>query len=156
MISLQWWSMTGSWCNQTAMMRHDWRSWVQGIVTFGSMTEFDSKCLIFCVLLVSCCLSFLFFSCIVYHSRIMCTMKMNEVLLLAAKHGLYGCQTWSLNKQMTNKLSTAQTAMERKMSNLKLQDNIPCSEIRKDNWYHRILTETKVEMGRSYSKNEGQ
>ena len=26
----------------------------------------------------------------------------------------YGCQTWSLNKQMTNKLRTAQRAMERK------------------------------------------
>ena len=43
----------------------------------------------------------------------------------------YGCQTWSLNKQMTNKLRTAQRAVERKMLNLKLQDQIPCSEIRK-------------------------
>ena len=43
----------------------------------------------------------------------------------------YGCQTWSLNKQMTNKLRTTQTAMERKMLDLKLQDKIPCSEIRK-------------------------
>ena len=43
----------------------------------------------------------------------------------------YGCQTWSLNKQMTNKLRTAQRAMERKMLDLKLQDKIPCSEIRK-------------------------
>ena len=33
----------------------------------------------------------------------------------------YGCQTWSLNKQMTNKLRTAQRAMERKMLDLKLQ-----------------------------------
>ena len=41
------------------------------------------------------------------------------------------CQTWSLNKQMTNKLRTAQRAMERKMLDLKLQDKIPCSEIRK-------------------------
>ena len=32
----------------------------------------------------------------------------------------YGCQTWSLNKQMTNKLRTAQRAMERKMLDLKL------------------------------------
>ena len=32
---------------------------------------------------------------------------------------------------MTNKLRTAQRAMERKMLDLKLQDKIPCSEIRK-------------------------
>ena len=38
----------------------------------------------------------------------------------------YGCQTWSLNKQMTNKLRTAQRAMEKKMLHLKLQDKIPC------------------------------
>ena len=43
----------------------------------------------------------------------------------------YGCQTWPLNKQMTNKLRTAQRAMERKMLDLKLQEKIPCSEIRK-------------------------
>ena len=43
----------------------------------------------------------------------------------------YGCQTWSLNKQTTNKLRTAQRAMERKMLNLKLKDKMPCSEIRK-------------------------
>ena len=43
----------------------------------------------------------------------------------------YGCQTWSLNKQMTNKLRTAQRAMERKMLDLELKDKIPCSEIRK-------------------------
>ena len=43
----------------------------------------------------------------------------------------YGCQTWSLNKQMTNKLRTAQRAMERKILDLKLKDKIPCSEIRK-------------------------
>ena len=43
----------------------------------------------------------------------------------------YGCQTWSLNKQMTNTLRTAQRAMERKMLDLKLKDKISCSEIRK-------------------------
>ena len=43
----------------------------------------------------------------------------------------YGCQTWPLNKQMTNKLRTAQRAMDREMLDLKLQDKIPCSEIRK-------------------------
>ena len=43
----------------------------------------------------------------------------------------YVCQTWSLNKQMTHKLRTAQGAMERKMLDLKLKDKIPCSEIRK-------------------------
>ena len=43
----------------------------------------------------------------------------------------YGCQTWSLTKQMTNILRTAQRAMEKKMLDLKLKDKIPCSEIRK-------------------------
>ena len=41
------------------------------------------------------------------------------------------CQIWSLNKQMTNKLRTAQRAMERKMLDLKLQDKMSFSEIRK-------------------------
>ena len=70
----------------------------------------------------------------------------------------YGCQTWFLNKQMTIKLRTAQRAMERKMIDLKLQDEIPCSAIRKrtDNCYNRIHTETNMEMCRSYIKNEGQ
>ena len=71
----------------------------------------------------------------------------------------YSCQLWSLNKQTTNKLRTAQRAMERKMLDLKLKDKIPCSEIRKknkDHRYHRIHTETKVEMSRSYSKIKGQ
>ena len=35
-----------------------------------------------------------------------------------------GCQTWSLNKQMTNKPRTAQRAMERIMLDLKLQDTM--------------------------------
>ena len=39
--------------------------------------------------------------------------------------------TWSLNKQITNKLRTAQRTMERKMLDLKLQDKTPFSEIRK-------------------------
>ena len=29
-------------------------------------------------------------------------------------------------------------------------------EKNKDNWHHRIHTEIKVEMGRTYNKNEGQ
>ena len=33
--------------------------------------------------------------------------------------------------QLTNKLRSAQRAMERKMLGLKVQDKIPCSEIRK-------------------------
>ena len=40
--------------------------------------------------------------------------------------------TRSLNKQLTHKLRTTQRAMERKMLDLKLQDKIPCSEIRKE------------------------
>ena len=38
----------------------------------------------------------------------------------------YGCQAWS-----TNKLRTAERAMERQILDLKLQDKISCSEIRK-------------------------
>ena len=71
----------------------------------------------------------------------------------------YGCQTWSLTKQTENKLRTAQRIMGRKMLDLKITDKIPCSETRKknkDHRYHRIHTETKVEMGRSYSKIKGQ
>ena len=41
----------------------------------------------------------------------------------------YGCQTWSLNKQLTNTLRASQRA--KKVLGLKLQDKIPCSEIRK-------------------------
>ena len=33
-----------------------------------------------------------------------------------------GCQTWPIDKQLTDKLRTAQRAMERKMLGLKLQD----------------------------------
>ena len=54
----------------------------------------------------------------------------------------YGCQTWSLNKQMTNKLRTAQRAMERKMLDLKLKDKIPCSEIRKRTKIIKIIEYT--------------
>ena len=54
----------------------------------------------------------------------------------------YGCQTWSLNKQTTNKLRTAQRAMERKMLDLKLKDKIPCSEIRKRTKFIDIIEYT--------------
>ena len=43
----------------------------------------------------------------------------------------YGCQTWSHNKQLTSKLRTVQRVMERKMLDLKLQDKLPSSEMRK-------------------------
>ncbi|GFO47340.1 endonuclease-reverse transcriptase [Plakobranchus ocellatus] len=43
----------------------------------------------------------------------------------------YGCQTWTLNKQLCHKLQTAQRAMERKMLKIKLKDRIPKIEIRK-------------------------
>ena len=42
----------------------------------------------------------------------------------------YGCQTWSLTKATTQRLRTAQRAMERKMLKAKLKDKIPCREIR--------------------------
>ncbi|GFN80043.1 endonuclease-reverse transcriptase [Plakobranchus ocellatus] len=43
----------------------------------------------------------------------------------------YGCQTWTLNKQLCHKLKTAQRSMERKMLHIKLKDRIPTIEIRK-------------------------
>ena len=43
----------------------------------------------------------------------------------------YICQTWSLNKQLRNKLRIAQRPMEKKMLGLKQQGMIPCSEIMK-------------------------
>ena len=43
----------------------------------------------------------------------------------------YGCQTWSLNKQLTNEQRSAQRPMERNMLRVKLQDKIACSEFRK-------------------------
>ena len=70
----------------------------------------------------------------------------------------YGCETWSLNIQTTNKLRTAQIAMERKMLDLKLKRSdtmLGNQKKNKDHRYHRIHTETKVEMGRSYSKIKG-
>ena len=44
------------------------------------------------------------------------------------------------------------------MLTLKLQDKTPYSddqEKNNDNWHYRIHTETKLEMGRTHSKNEG-
>ena len=49
--------------------------------------------------------------------------------------------------------------MGRKMLELKLQDKIPCSEIRKRTKIIDIIEYTlkqRMEMGRSYCKNEGQ
>ena len=60
----------------------------------------------------------------------------------------YGCQTWSLNKQLTNKLRTAQRAMERKMLDLKLQDKVQCSEIRRRTKITDIIENTLKQKGR--------
>ena len=57
------------------------------------------------------------------------TATQTRLRFLLIKGSIHGCQTWSLNKQMTNKLRTAQR--ERKMLDLKLQDRLPCSKIRK-------------------------
>ena len=54
----------------------------------------------------------------------------------------YGCQTWSLTKALTNKLSTAQKAMERKMLNIKLKDKIPCKTIREKTGVQDVVTFT--------------
>ena len=42
----------------------------------------------------------------------------------------YGCQTWSLTKELSSKLQTTQRSMERKMLGIKLQDKVPCTTIR--------------------------
>ena len=70
----------------------------------------------------------------------------------------YGCQTQSLNKQLTNKLRTAQRAMERKMLDLKLQDKIPCSEIRNRTKIVDIIEYTVKQKWRwaRHSQDEGQ
>ena len=44
----------------------------------------------------------------------------------------YGCQTFSLNKQLTNKLRTGQRAMEAKMLHLKLQGKA------RNTWVYRV------------------
>ena len=43
----------------------------------------------------------------------------------------YGCQTRSLAKQLANKPRTTKRAMERNVLNIKLQDELPCSDTRK-------------------------
>ena len=45
----------------------------------------------------------------------------------------YGCQTWSLTKALAKKLETSQLAMERRMLNVKLEDRICNTTIRKKN-----------------------
>ena len=42
----------------------------------------------------------------------------------------YGCQTWSLTREILNKLEVSQRAMERKMLNIKLKDKIRNTVIR--------------------------
>ena len=78
----------------------------------------------------------------------------HDILLFAVLATMtYGCQTWYLNKQSTNKLSKSNGDEN---VNLKLQDKIPCSEISKRTNITDIIEHTKVEMGQTYSKNEGQ
>ena len=42
----------------------------------------------------------------------------------------YGCETWAINKQQTTKIRSMQRAMERKILQIKLKDNIPHRDIR--------------------------
>ena len=57
-------------------------------------------------------------------------IQLNDQGIFGGLKNSFHCY-WSLNKQMANKLRTAQRGMERKMLDPKLQDKIPCSEIRK-------------------------
>ena len=61
----------------------------------------------------------------------------------------YGCQTWSLNEQLITKLRTVQRAMETKMLNVKLQDKLPCADIRTRRKIINIteINETNMEIG---------
>lgn len=43
---------------------------------------------------------------------------------------LYGCQTWSLTKNIIKKITTTQRAMERSMLGLKLKDRVKNVDIR--------------------------
>ena len=58
----------------------------------------------------------------------------------------YGSQTWSLTKEIVNKLEVCQRAMERKILGIKLQDKISNKEIRektKLNDILRVITKSK-------------
>ena len=58
----------------------------------------------------------------------------------------YGCQTWTLTKDITNKIQICQRKMERKMLGIKLIDKIPNSTIREKTRVNDILeviTKTK-------------
>ena len=58
----------------------------------------------------------------------------------------YGSQTWSLTKEIANKITVCQRAMERKMLGIKLQDKIPNNVIRektKLNDILRVITKSK-------------
>ena len=58
----------------------------------------------------------------------------------------YGCQTWSLTKDIVNKVEVCRRKMERKMLGLKLFDKIPNSTIREKSKVDdimKIITKTK-------------
>ena len=59
------------------------------------------------------------------------TTKEEIYARIRAAWNCFGKNKEILQEQLTNKLRTAQRAMERKMLDLKLKDKIPCSEIRK-------------------------
>ena len=63
--------------------------------------------------------------------RMQSTASSEFMATLTFFYSVSGCQTWYLDKYLTNNLRSAQRPMERKMLNLHLQDKIPCSEIRK-------------------------
>ena len=54
----------------------------------------------------------------------------------------YGCQTWSLTKELSSKLQTTQRSMERKMLGIKLQDKVPCTTIRQKTGVTDVLKHT--------------
>ena len=54
----------------------------------------------------------------------------------------YGCQTWSLTKELSSKLQTTQRSMKRKMLNIRLQDKLPCTTIRQKTGVTDVLKHT--------------
>ena len=72
----------------------------------------------------------------------------------------YGCQAWSLTKQLVpkkiKKLETSQRAMERKMLNVKLKDRTRDTIVRQRTRITNIVHQCEMEMGWTHRQTERQ
>ena len=57
--------------------------------------------------------------------------------------GLYGAETWTTTKQLQQKLTTAQRAMERRMLNITIREKIRNTEIMKQTQVKHIMVKIK-------------